>query len=150
MRQVVEIVILDSDEAYRQEYYNVFIKGGSFYLRGIQVLFDEKSFNHIFYESDGKNSKGKFSCRRAKKMHFITAILNEKVNIEITFEESSGNIAIFCKDLDCVMYLRNRVGTKKLQIGSFFDFGKEHTKNYERQRKKCRPISEEELKGLVK
>jgi len=47
MRKVVEIVILDSEDAYKQEYNSTFVGGELLYLRGIQVLFDAKSFNHM-------------------------------------------------------------------------------------------------------
>ncbi len=151
MRKSVELIILDSEEEYRQEYINVFIKGEQCFLRNIPVVFDEKSFGHIFFEpADETDKKGKFSSRRAKKMHFIKAMLREKVEIEIMHEVDRGTIAVFCVDLDCVMYLRNRVGTGKLQIGSFFDFGRDHSKMYEKQKKKCVPITDALLRGLVK
>ena len=151
MRKSVEIIVFDSQEEYRQEYLDVFVNGESFMLRGIPVVFDEKSFDHIFFEPDSDaDKKGRFSARRAKKMHFIKAMLLEKVQIEIMHEPDRGTIAIFCVDLDCVMYLRNRVGTGKLQIGSFFDFGRDHTQMYEKQRKKCVPIDDAELKCLIK
>ncbi len=151
MRKSVELIILDSEEEYRQEYINVFVKGEPCFLRGIPVVFDEKSFGHIFFEpADETDKKGKFSARRAKKMHFIGVMLREEVTIEIMHESDRDTIAVFCVDLDCVMYLRNRVGTGKLQIGSFFDFGRDHTKMYEKQKRKCVPITDAQLKGFVK
>jgi len=151
MRKSVEIIILDSEAEYRQEYIDVFVKGESYSLRKIPVVFDEKSFDHIFFEAeDDTNKKGKFSIRRAKKMHFIRAMLHEKVDIEIMYEQDRGTIAIFCVALDCIMYLRNRVGTGKLQIGSFFDVGKDHTKMLERRRKQCVLLSDEKLRELIK
>ena len=151
MRKSVEVIILDSEEEYRQEYIKVFVKAEPCFLRNIPVVFDEKSFEHIFFEPENEtDKKSKFSARRAKKMHFIKAMLQEEVKVEIMHEIDRGTIAIFCVDLDCVMYLRNRVGTGKLQIGSFFDFGRDHTKMYEKQRKKCVPITDVQLRGLVK
>jgi hypothetical protein len=151
MRKSIELIILDSEEEYRQEYSNVFVKGEPYFLRNIPVVFNEKSFGHIFFEPAGEtDKKGKFSARRAKKMHFIKAMLREEVKIEIMHEADRGTIAVFCVDLDCVMYLRNRVGTEKLQIGSFFDFGRDHTKMYEKQKRKCVPITDMELRRLVK
>ena len=151
MRKSVEVIILDSEEEYRQEYIKVFVKGEPCFLRNIPVVFDEKSFEHIFFEPENEaDKKSRFSARRAKKMHFIKAMLREEVKIEILHEPDRGTIAVFCIDLDCVMYLRNRVGTRKLQIGTFFDFGRDHAKMYEKQKRKCVPITDEELKGLVK
>lgn len=151
MRRVVEVIILDSEEDYRREYADVFVKGNPFSLRRVPVAFDEKSFDHIFFEPKSEtDKKGKFSVRRAKKMHFIKAMLLEDVEIEIMHEPDRGTIAVFCVALDCVMYLRNRVGTGKLQIGTFIDFGKEHTKMYEKQKRKCVPITDGELRGIVK
>ncbi len=146
-----EIVIFDSEEEYKQEYIKIFVNGGPFSLRGISIIFDEKSFDHIFFEpEDDSNKKGKFSARRSKKMHFLKAMLNEEVNIEIMYQSDRGTFAVFCIDLDCVMYLRNRVGTQKLQIGTFIDFGKDHTKMCEKQKKKCVPIDDKKFRSLVK
>jgi len=151
MRKSVELVIFDSEEEYRQEYINIFVRRDTYSLRGIPVVFDEKSFGHIFFEPVSEmDKKGRFSARRAKKMHFIKAILCEEVTVEIMHEVDRGTIAVFCADLDCVIYLRNRIGTGKLQIGSFFDFGRDHTKMYEKQKKKCVPITDAEMKGLIK
>jgi len=151
MRKSIPIILLDTEEEYRREYETVFVLGGPFALRNIPVSFDIKSFDHIFYEPvDDTAKKGRFSHRRAKKMHFMKAILEETVSIEIMHEPERGTIAIFCVALDCVLYLRNRKGTGKLQIGSFFDFGKEHTKMYEKQHRKCIPISDEVLKDFAK
>jgi hypothetical protein len=151
MRKSVEIIILDSEAEYRQEYIDIFLKEESYNLRKIPVVFDEKSFDHIFFEpEDDTNKKGKFSFRRAKKMHFIRAMLHEKVDIEIMYEPDRGTIAIFCISLDCVMYLRNRVGTGKLQVSSFFDFGKDHTKMFEKRKKQCVVLPDEKLRELIK
>jgi|WetSurMetagenome_2_1015567.scaffolds.fasta_scaffold1069889_1 hypothetical protein len=151
MRRSVQIILLDTEDEYRREYETLFVQGGPFALRTVPVSFDAKSFDHIFFEpADGTAKKGRFSPRRAKKMHFMKAMLEETVPIEITHEPDRGTIAVFCVELDCVMYLRNREGTGALQIGSFFDFGKEHTKMYEKQRRKCNPISDTELKRHAK
>ncbi|MFA5097852.1 MAG: hypothetical protein WC490_04420 [Candidatus Margulisiibacteriota bacterium] len=150
MRKSVEVVIHDSEDDYRQEYMTNFVNGETLSLRGIPILFDDKSFDHIFFEPLSELSKkGRFSKRRAKKMNFIKPILNEEVDIEVMHEPDSGSIAVFCVDLDCVMYLRVRPGTGKMQIGSFFDFGRDHTKMYEKQKRKCVPITDDKLKELI-
>lgn len=150
MKRNVDIILLDSEAEYRSEYEETFLKQ-PYSFKGFPVSFDMKSFDHIFFEPvDETNKKGKFSKRRAKKMRFIRSILLEEVPVEVLFEPDRGTLAVFCVDLDCVVYLRNRVGTGKLQIGSFIDFGKEHTKMYEKQRRKCVPITDEGLKELIK
>lgn len=113
------------------------------------VYFDKQSFDHIFYEKDigGKNEF--FSKRRAKKMLFIKAVLSGKLSIEIMDQPDRGTFAIFCVDLDCVIYLRSRVGTGRLQVCTFFDFGEKRTKHYERQKKKCIPITLQEIKNKL-
>lgn len=150
MKKSVDIILLDSEAEYRSEYEEIFVKQ-TYSFKGFPVVFDVKSFDHIFYEpASDTDKKGKFSKRRAKKMNFIKAILCEEISVEVMFEPDRGTIAVFCVDLDCVVYLRNRVGTKKLQIGTFIDFGKEHTKMYEKQKRNCVPITEEGLKELIK
>jgi len=44
------------------------------------------------------------------------------------------------------MYLRIRPGRKLFQVGTFFDFGKDHTKMYLKQKKKCIKITLQEIK----
>jgi hypothetical protein len=150
MNNKIEIILLETEAEYQQEYIKVFVNG-SFAIWGIPVLFDEKSFEHIFFEPENDTAKKtRFSKRRAKKMYFIKAMLDGDVLVEVMFEPDRGTFALFCIDLDCVMYLRNRVGTGKLQIGSFFDFGKDHTKMYEKQKRKCLPILESDFKAMVK
>ncbi len=83
-------------------------------------------------------------------MYFIKAILSGKPDIEIMFESDRRTIALFCKDLECVMYLRIRPRSGTLQVGTFFDFGKDHTKMYKKQKKKCVPITIEEIKEKMK
>lgn len=146
MKRVVEIILLDSKEEYRAEYVRVYVKG-SLGLHDIPVIFSEEDFNHIF--SEPSQGGRVFSLRRAKKMMFIKAILGKLVKVELTYETDTGNIALFCQDLDCVMYLRIRPKTKSLQIGTFFDFGKDHTKMYQKQRRKCKEITVKELKEAV-
>lgn len=146
MKRIVEIILLDSQKEYKDEYTKVYING-NFMLYDIPVIFSDEDFDHIFSEP---NQSGRvFSMRRAKKMMFMKAILDKQVNIELTYEIDTGNIALFCKDLDCVMYLRIRPKTKSLQIGTFFDFGKDHTKMYQKQRRKCNEITIKQLKEAV-
>lgn len=151
MNKKVEIILLDTEGDYRKEYLNVFLGDHKFYLWNVPVVFDAKSFDHIFFEPDNEcDKKGRFSKRRAKKMYFIKAMLNDSVAIEVMFQPDRETFAVFCVDLECVMYLRNRVGTGKLQIGSFFDFGRDHKKMHNKQKRKCVPITREEFKGRIK
>lgn len=143
--QKIELIILQSEEEYRQEYLKTYVDA-DFYLVDIPVIFSANDFNHIFFEP-GKEGVGYiFSQRRAKRMYFIKAILSEKLNIEIMHEPDRGTIALFCLDLECVIYLRIRPGTGSLQVGTFFDFGRDHTKMYLKQKKKCVPITLQEIK----
>ena len=145
MKKTAEIIILDTEADYLVEFTETYVKG-SFVLNAIPVNFIEADFSHIFFEPGKGNIKdASFSKRRAKKMHFIKAILSGEFAIEIMFEDDTGNIAVFCVDLDCVIYLRIRKGSGKLQLATFFDFGKEHTKMYEKQKKKCVPITDTQL-----
>lgn len=152
MAKKIEIILLDTEEDYRKEYVNTFVNNKDiFSLWGIPVVFDVKSFDHIFFEPDSEfNKKGRFSKRRAKKMYFIKAILKEEIDIEIMYQSEKDNFAVFCVALDCVIYLRNRPGTGKLQVETFFDFGKDHTKMYNKQKRKCVPISQEEFRERIK
>lgn len=149
MRRVVEWVILDSEEDYRKEFEAVYVVEG-FEIWGVPISFDKHDFDHIFYEPDNEgNKKGRFSKRRAKKMHFMRAILTGDFEKEVMFEKDRGTFAVFCSDLDCVLYLRVRVGSGKLQMGTFFDFGREHEKMLNKQKKKCLPITKEEFKKKI-
>lgn len=144
-----EIILFETEAEYLSEYKNNYIKGG-FFLLDIPVIFSEEDFAHIFSEPD-KNGVRSFSFRRAKRMHFLKAILtlDSDIKKEIMFEEETGNIAVFCLDLECVIYLRIRVGSKALQCATFFDFGKDHTKMYKKQKIKCISISDTQLKEKV-
>ncbi len=67
----VELLILGSEAEYRRAYFDHFIIIKHF-LGDIPILFDKKSFDHIFYEPEKENAGGyKFSKRRAKRMLFI-------------------------------------------------------------------------------
>lgn len=145
MKKTAEIIILDTEEEYLSEFNQVYVNG-NYVLNTIPITFVETDFSHIFFEpSKGGIKDEVFSKRRAKKMHFIGAILGGNFDIEIMFEDQTGNIAVFCTDLDCVIYLRIRKGSGKLQLATFFDFGKEHTKMLEKQKKKCVPITDTQL-----
>ena len=147
MRKTVEILILDSQDGYRKEYEEFFVNG-SFFLKRAKVVFDSKGFDHIFSEplSDGKGRQ--FSFRRAKKIYFIKEILSGDLPIEILFEESTKNFAVFCREIDCVIYLRPT--PNGLQTMTFFDFGKDHTKMYQKQKSKCRDVSDEEFQRITR
>jgi len=151
MRTIVEIILHNSEEAYKEEYVKCFVNNSQYQLWGVPVSFDEKSFEHIFYEPENDSSKkGQFSKRRAKKMFFIKAILDNKVSFEVMDQPDRGTFAVFCEELDCVMYVRNRVGKKVLQIGSFFDFGKDHTKMMNKRKRTCVSITQEEFLRKIK
>lgn len=80
-------------------------------------------------------------------MLFIKHLLCGSVDVEVLWEPGVyDSVAIFCHDLDCVMYLRPRPESKTFQVKTFFDFGEHHTKHYERQKKKCISITLLELK----
>lgn len=148
MKRVVEIILLDNQDEYKVEYQKVYVSC-NFGLHGIQVIFSDEDFNHIFSEPNPSKTQRVFSIRRAKKMMFMKALLDGLATSELTYESSTGNIALFSQDLECVMYLRIRPKTKSLQIGTFFDFGKDHTKMYQKQRRKCKEITIRELKEAV-
>ncbi len=141
----VEIIILQTEDEYRRE-FNIKYVGQNFKLGDIPVVFVESDFDHIFWEPGKTGSGYRFSKRRAKRMYFMAALLSGEFQTEIMLEIETGNIAIFCEDLECVMYLRVRVGSGKLQVGTFFDFGKGHTKMLNKQKKKCAPITLPEFK----
>lgn len=143
--QKIELIILQSEEEYRQEYLKTFVDA-DLYLVDIPVIFSANDFDHIFFELSKEGAGYVFSQRRAKRMYFIKAILSEKLNIEMMYEPDRCTIALFCLDLECVMYLRIRPGTGSLQVGTFFDFGRDHTKMCLKQKKKCRPITLQEIK----
>ena len=143
----VELVILHSEEEYRGFYKESFIKK-DYLFYDIPVSFHEKDFDHIFFEPS-RNNGYRFSKRRAKRMLFIKEMLGCSVDIELMYQNDRGTFAIFCNDLECVLYLRARPGSGKLQIGTFFDFGKNHEKMYLKKKKKCIPITPHELKDKL-
>lgn len=144
----VEIIILSNTEEYR-EFYNKSFVEREYLFYDISVFFHENDFDHIFFEPPKEGSEYQFSKRRAKRMLFIREILNRTVDIELMYQEDRGTFAVFCNDLECVLYLRARPGSGKLQIGTFFDFGKNHEKMYLKQKKKCIPITPHELKNKL-
>lgn len=149
MKKIVELILLETEDDYRREYETTYLHSG-LQLCGISVTFSAQDFDHIFYEPSGSPSEYKFSVRRARRMSFMRELLSGEIDIELMFEPDRGTIALFCEDLECVMYIRIRPGTGALQIGSFFDFGKDHTKMLNKQKRKCVPISIEELREKIK
>lgn len=141
----VELILLESENEYRQEYINSYVER-NFYLGDIPVIFSQKDFDHIFFEPAKDGNKYVFSKCRAKRMYFIKEILLGELNTEVMYEPDRGTIALFCLDLESVMYLRIRPRSGTLQVGTFFDFGKDHTKMYLKQKKKCEPITLSEVK----
>lgn len=148
MKRVINLILLENEEQYRREYTETFVNK-NFNLYEVPVIFSMEDFEHIFTEPESKTGQRTFSFRRAKRMMFIKAILDGIAQIELMFETDTGNIAVFSNELECVVYLRIRPTTKTLQIGTFFDFGKDHTKMYKKQKQKCRNITVEELKEAV-
>lgn len=134
MKKVVELILLTAEDEYRKEYESSYLHS-NLHLYGIPVIFSAKDFDHIFYEPSGLGSDYRFSIRRAKRLNFMKALLSEEIDIEIMFESDRGTIALFCEELECVMYLRIRPGTGNLQVGSFFDFGKDHKKMLTKQKR---------------
>lgn len=149
MKKVIELILLKTEDDYRKEYESSYLHS-NLHLYDIPVIFSAKDFEHIFYEPAGLDSDYRFSFRRAKRMNFMKALLSEKIDIEIMFEPDRGTIALFCENLECVMYLRIRPGTGTLQVGSFFDFGRDHTKMLNKQKRKCVPITIEEIRSKLK
>ncbi len=141
----VELVLLETEDEYIEEYKKAYLHD-SYNLSDISVVFSKKDFDHIFYEPAKGDGDYKFSFRRAKRMYFMKAILSGAIETEIMFEPDKGTIALFCKALECVMYLRIRPGSGTLQVGTFFDFGENHSKMYRKQKRKCEPVTIEEIK----
>lgn len=139
----IEMIIFNNEEEYRKLYNDVFV-GNPISFHSIPVLFHIDDFEHIFFEPTG-NGNYRFSKRRAKRMLFIKAILKCTVNTDLMYQEDRGTFAVFCEDLECVVYLRPRPGSGRLQIGTFFDFGKNHEKMYLKQKKKCIPIAPQDI-----
>lgn len=148
MKRSVELILLEDEKEYINEYLEIFVEG-DFRLYNIPVIFTSEDFEHIFSEPEAKTGNRVFSIRRARRIMFIKSILDGTAKTELMFEIGTGNIAIFSVELECVIYLRIRPTTKSLQIRTFFDFGKDHTKMYKKQKSKCREISIEELKEAV-
>jgi hypothetical protein len=146
----VEIIVLGTEKEYKEKYCELYA-GKAWQFFDIPIIFEEASFDHIFSEpsSEGKNT---FSERRAKRMLFMGAILSGEFSIEIMYElldgKEIGNCALFCTDLECVMYLRLIPG-KGMQVSTFFDFGRNHDKMYRKQKNKCTPIALEEIKQKI-
>lgn len=146
----VEIIILETEDEYKKKYCELYVdKAWQFF--DIPIIFEEASFDHIFSEPSGEG-KDRFSERRAKRMLFMGAILSGKFDIEIMYElldgKTIGNCALFCTDLECVMYLRLVPG-KGMQVSTFFDFGRHHDKMYRKQKIKCTPITLDEIKQKI-
>lgn len=148
MRKIVELVLLKSEEDYRKEYEYIY-SNKIFNLYDIPVFFSDKDFNHIFYEPNSGGTEYKFSFRRAKRLNFMKEILSGEIDIEIMFQPDRETFALFCEDLECVMYLRIRPNSGMLQVGTFFDFGKDHKKMLNKQKKKCVPIALNEIKDKL-
>lgn len=149
MKKVIELILLKTEDDYRKEYESSYLHS-NLHLYGIPVIFSAKDFEHIFYEPSSLGSGYRFSFRRARRMNFIKALLSGEIDIEIMFEPDRRTIALFCENLECVMYLRIRPGTGTLQVGSFFDFGRDHTKMLNKQKRKCVPITIEEIRSKLK
>jgi len=147
MRKTVEIILCDTEEEYRKEYAKIFLKQKIFF-KDILVKFSIEDFNHIFFEPSKDNNKYEFSFRRAKRMVFIKEILEGNIPSELMFQPDRGTFALFCNDLESVVYLRIRpkIG---LQVGTFFDFGKGHSKMENKQKRKCVPIPAKKMKEMI-
>jgi len=146
----VEIIILETEEDYKEKYREYYLKE-ALQFSDIPIIFGEATFEHIFSEKAG-DGKRVFSKRRAKRMLFMKAILSGEFNVDIMYEledgKDIGNCALFCTDLECVMYLRLIQG-KGMQVLTFFDFGKDHDKMCRKQKNKCVPIALAEIKQKI-
>ncbi len=145
--RTVELLLLDSEDEYLRAYTDNYV-GKEFFLYDVPVIFTASDFTHLFSEPQEAGVRI-FSKRRARKMLFIKTLLQLVVQVELVYEPETGNFAIFSSDLDCVVYLRRRPATQSLQIATFFDFGKNFTKMYQKQRRKCQEITPEKLKEAV-
>lgn len=148
MKKIVELILIKTEDGYRREYETIYLNS-NFHLHGIPVVFSRRDFDHIFYEP-AKSGGYKFSFRRARRMNFMKELLSGEIEIEIMFESDRGTIALFSLDLECVMYLRIRPGSGTLQVGTFFDFGRDHLKMYKKQKRKCVPITIEKIREMVR
>lgn len=146
----VEFLILKTEDEYKEKYRESYLKEDLLFS-DIPIIFEEKTFDHMFSEPREEGKK-EFSKRRAKRLLFIKAILSGNFEIEIMYEQESGkevgNCVLFCQDLECVIYLRLIKG-KGMQVLTFFDFGRDHTKMYLKQKKKCIPITPQEIKSKL-
>ncbi len=148
---LVPFLLLDNKEDYIKEYKNIFINNKkSFSIEGINIIFTLEDFDHIFTEPSGDGKERSFSKRRAKRMYFIKTIIENYKNYELMFEQDRGHLAIFSIDLESVIYFIPWPKTQTLRIGTFFDFGKDHTKMYLKQKRKCVEITDKKkLKELL-
>lgn len=146
MKKTVEIVLMDNEEEYKKEFLRIYCGTEKYDLNGITVIFLPENFDHIFSEPiKGDLGQRSFSERRARKLMFIKALLDPSFPLEVLYEPSQSSVAIFCVALECVMYLHPRPSTETLQVKTFFDFGKDHTKMYQKQKNKCIPLKLEDL-----
>lgn len=147
----VPFLILDNKKDYLKEFKTLFIDiKQPFFIEGIKIIFTEEDFDHVFTEPEKNGQKRLFSKRRAKRMHFIKTIIENYSSFELMFEQDSGHLAIFSVDLESVIYLVPLPKTRTLRIGTFFDFGKEHTKMYQKQKRKCTDIKDNKnLKAVL-
>lgn len=146
----VEFFVFKTENEYKEKYREFYLTERLLFF-DIPIIFEEKTFDHIFSEPR-EGGKREFSKRRAKRLLFMKAILSGNFEIEIMYERESGkkigNCALFCQDLECVMYLRFVKGSG-MQVLTFFDFGKDHMKMYLKQKKKCIPITLPEIKSKL-
>ena len=87
----VEIILLEKEEEYR-DLYIVEFANQEILLGDIPVLFDVKSFDHIFYEPGKQEGEYIFSKRRAKRMLFIKSLLSGEIKREIMFQPERGTL----------------------------------------------------------
>lgn len=140
---MVPFLLLDNKEDYLTEYKNTFVNNKNYFsIEGINIVFTEEDFDHIFSEPKSDKKERSFSKRRAKRMLFIKVMIENYSNYELMYEQDSGHLAIFSLDLEAVIYLIPWPKTKTLRVGTFFDFGKDHAKMYLKQKRKCIEITD--------
>lgn len=149
MRKTVELLLLNNESEYRVEYVSTYVNRlDKLSIAGFPVTFSEKDFDHIFFEPKKGSGERVFSKRRARRMLFIEVLLKSEVKAELLYEPDTKNIAIFSQELEIVIYLRPIVPVREFQVVTFFDFGRDHTKMYLKQKRKCKEISEDQLNTL--
>jgi len=147
MKHIVDFIVCKTKEEYYSEFLHRYVDK-RFHIAQVPVIVMAADFEHTFSEKHIDGTR-QFSLRRARRMGFIEHMLNPIFPRELTFEPSTGNIAIFSVDLEAVLYLRPRPKGQTLQLATFFDFGKKHEQMYRKQKDKTIPLAENKIEAVV-